>query len=77
MARVTNTPRIGKRIIFTAQTDRRASNGRPDLGLSLTSIRAKYTPKRIKVMGTVTEPISLAFVGQLPVRELRGWGAEG
>lgn len=62
MARVTNIPTIGKRTIFTAQTDRRAGIGRPDLRLSLISIRAKDTPKRIRVMGTVIAPISLAFM---------------
>ena len=61
MARVTNIPTIGRRTIFTAQTDRRAGIGRPDLRLSLISIRAKDTPKRIRVMGTVIAPISLAF----------------
>ena len=64
MARVTNTPTTGKKIILAAQTDRRAKTGRPDLGLSLTSIRANDTPSKNNVKGTLIAPINLAFIAK-------------
>ena len=70
MARVMNTPKAGRRIIFAIQTNRKAGIGRPDFRPSLTFILANDTPKRNNVMGTVIAPISLAFRREGLVREL-------